>query len=395
MTPHYEHGGLTIYHGDCREVMAQLPANSVDAIVSDPPYGISFMGRSWDHAVPGIDFWKAALRVVKPGGHMCAFGGTRLYHRLMCAIEDAGWEIRDCLMWVYGGGFPKSHDVSQAIDKHFGVEREVVGTKMSGIANKDEGVRRTVGAGKSIQVDVTVPATVQAQQFAGYGTALKPAWEPIILVRKPIEKGKTIATNVLKHGTGGLNIGDCRVGTEERYNPPSANREDNNVRFGSLGDNEFEGTTVAGRWPANVIHDGSDEVVGCFPDSESGSGISFRTRSLPKMGGALTSDEFQCVGDKGSAARFFYSAKAQAWDRGEGNKHPTVKPRNLMRYLCKLIGGQRGSTILDPFSGSFSTILAAHSEGFKGIGIDADIGYCEIGVERIAELFGSVWEKLE
>src|SRR3972149_4314105 len=159
MTPHYEHGGLTIYHGDCREVMAQLPANSVDAIVSAPPYGISFMGRSWDHAVPGIDFWKAALRVVKPGGHMCAFGGTRLYHRLMCAIEDAGWEVRDCLMWVYGGGFPKSHDVSQAIDKHFGVEREVVGTKMSGIANKDEGVRRTVGAGKAVQGDGPAPAT--------------------------------------------------------------------------------------------------------------------------------------------------------------------------------------------------------------------------------------------
>jgi site-specific DNA-methyltransferase (adenine-specific) len=192
-----------VHHGDCREVMATLDAESVDAIVSDPPYGLSFMGKGWDHGVPGVEFWTEALRVAKPGAHLLAFGGTRTYHRLACAIEDAGWEIRDCVMWVYGSGFPKSHDVSKAIDKAAGAEREVVGVHRHAHLNKYRSQAATYGTPTN-NTEETAPATDAARQWSGWGTALKPAWEPIIVARKP--PVGTVAENVLTHGTGGINV---------------------------------------------------------------------------------------------------------------------------------------------------------------------------------------------
>jgi hypothetical protein len=207
-----------VIQGDCREVMATLDAESVDAIVSDPPYGLSFMGKGWDHSVPGVEFWEAALRVAKPGAHLLAFGGTRLFHRLAVAIEDAGWEIRDTLMWVYGSGFPKSHDVSKAIDKAAGAKREVVETRrvkgggMEHVNRTNAGMHgyRPDGYQKGENVlDITAPSTDLAKKYAGWGTALKPAWEPIIMARKPLIG--TVAANFEKHGVGGLNIDGCRI----------------------------------------------------------------------------------------------------------------------------------------------------------------------------------------
>ena len=203
-----------IAHGDCLEVMAKLPESCIDSIVTDPPYGLSFMGKNWDHGVPGVEFWEQALRVIKPGGHMLAFGGTRTHHRLMVAIEDAGWEIRDCLMWVYGSGFPKSLNVGKAIDREAGAEREVIGRNSTSRGIKP-GAHNYVGAGVWCKAghDITAPSTDAAKQWEGWGTALKPAWEPIVLCRKPISES-TIAKNVVKWGTGALNIDGCRVGGE-------------------------------------------------------------------------------------------------------------------------------------------------------------------------------------
>jgi DNA modification methylase len=380
-----------IYHGDCREVMATLHAESVDAIVCDPPYGLSFMGKGWDHGVPGVEFWDAALRVAKPGSHLLAFGGTRTYHRLACAIEDAGWEVRDCVMWVYGSGFPKSHDVSKAIDKAAGAERgrkTVRSKSVSTCYAQDEWTRQH--GGTRLDAD---PITDAAREWQGWGTALKPAWEPIIVARKPLVG--TVAENVLTHGTGGINVDGCRVGTESTITVRNGNSGANG-RYGK-DDRVFSRENPPGRWPANLIHDGSEEVVGLL----------------------------------GSAARFFYCAKASKADRDEGcegmewrvagvgdvdeisgrdstkpgnqygngarrrveaglsptmprrNHHPTVKPTALMRYLCRLVTPP-GGVVLDPFTGSGSTGKAAIMEGFRFIGIEREAEYVAIAKARIA-----------
>ncbi|MDH4139032.1 MAG: site-specific DNA-methyltransferase [Coriobacteriia bacterium] len=364
--------------GDCREVMASMDAESVDAIVTDPPYGLSFMGKGWDHGVPGVEFWMEALRVAKPGSHLLAFGGTRTYHRLACAIEDSGWEIRDCVMWVYGSGFPKSHDVSKAIDKAAGAEREVIGPNRNyrpnsgAIADPEWFQDRSSGL-------LTVPATEAARQWSGWGTALKPAWEPIIVARKSLIG--TVAENVVKHGTGGINVDGCRVGYD-RDADDTRRKADPSKGWciGSPTSGSMDDSALQGRWPANLIHDGSDEVE------------------------SLT----------GSAARFFYCAKASKADRDEGlearpvvrvkmnngndadgdpvsdrftkmarNTHPTVKPTELMRYLCRLVTPP-GGLILDPFCGSGSTGKAAVVEGFRFIGIEREAEYVEIARARIS-----------
>lgn len=253
----------TTYNLDCRDVMdLYLEENSVDAIVTDPPYGLSFMGKAWDHGVPGVEFWDRALRVLKPGGHLLAFSGSRTYHRMTSAIEDAGFEIRDQIMWVYGSGFPKSLDVSKAIDKAAGAEREkiLVPTK----PGNTRGERGISYAGESFSgfTDISEPTTEAARQWQGWGTALKPAHEPIVLARKPLIG--TVAANVLAHGTGGLNIDGCRVEAEVGGRPlreVAALRED--VLYsgnalagrvdGSLASSRAVGTTDLGRWPANLI----------------------------------------------------------------------------------------------------------------------------------------------
>jgi len=386
MTPYFSQDGITLYHGDCREVLQSLPAESVHAVVTDPPYGLSFMGKRWDYDVPSVEVWQQCLRVLKPGGHLLAFAGTRTQHRMAVRIEDAGFEIRDMIAWVYGSGFPKSLDVSKAIDKAAGVEREVIGVNAElakkQTAKTDTAAYGNYGAAGGV---ITAPATDAARQWAGWGTALKPALEPITVARKPLSG--TVAENVLRHGTGALNVDGCRVG----------------------------GST--GRWPANLIHDGSEEVVGLFPHTHA-SHNQTRTESDNQRGvygGGYHHEPGSRktgYGDPGSAARFFYCAKASKSDRNEGldgftpattsdgravvadnayqrgkteraNTHPTVKPTDLMRYLCRLVTPP-GGVVLDPFMGSGSTGKAAILEGFQFIGIEREAEYVEIAKARIA-----------
>jgi len=412
-----------LHHGDCLEVMPTLDADSIDSIVSDPPYGLSFMGKGWDHGVPSVEFWSEALRVAKPGAHLLAFGGTRTFHRLTVAIEDAGWEIRDCVMWVYGSGFPKSHDVSKAIDKAAGAEREVVGQAKSGIAKGDTTFGDDNWAGKNRTVyGLTAPATDAAKQWEGWGTALKPAWEPIIVARKPLIG--TVAANVLAHGTGGINVDGCRVGTDELKGKVYNN---NNTGWKCTSAPSTIYGNEQGRWPANLIHDGSDDVTAGFPNAGGGFG------KRGALNGGATSWGFKgemqevAYGDSGSAARFFYCAKASKADRDEGcegmelrlpvdgadklteqdrrkgegitrqpsrNNHPTVKPTALMRYLCKLVTPLNG-IILDPFMGSGSTGKAATLEGFNFIGIDLSAEYVAIAQARIDAATKQIAEQLQ
>ncbi len=361
---------MPILHGDCLDVMPLLGENSIDAIVTDPPYGLSFMGKDWDHGVPGVHFWQEAIKVLKPGGYLLAFGGTRTYHRLACAIEDAGFELRDSILniheggetaevrlrdcpwlmaWGYGSGFPKSHNGPWG------------------------------------------------------GTALKPAHEPIIVARKPLDG--TVASNVLRWGTGGLNIDGCRVGTEVLPEQKAGQ-----AKLGTFERYNMVTPEHVGRWPANLIHDGSDEVLALFPDSK-GQLATTGTRKQGQCYGTVSNDGEGTAprNDTGSAARFFYCAKASRTDRnegledpgtqfkhgdtlrkvenkltGKGNHHPTVKPTDLMRYLCRLVTPP-GSIVLDPFAGSGSTGKAALLEGFQFIGIEKEEAYVAIANGRITE----------
>jgi DNA modification methylase len=370
----------TLLLGNCLEKLAEMPDCSIDAIITDPPYGLSFMGKKWDYDVPGEDIWRECLRVLKPGGHLLAFAGTRTQHRMAVRIEDAGFEIRDMIAWVYGSGFPKSLNVSVAIDKAAGAEREVVGYSQ-GRSGSIHGGGQSVGRPDPI----TAPATPEAQQWAGWGTALKPALEPITVARKPF-KG-TVAANVLAHGTGGLNVDGCRVGTEVLPEQRAGQ-----AQLGTFERGEMVTPERTGRWPANLIHDGSDEVVGLFPQT----GISRGGNSQPINAGtgrynwntgtdkAVPDGVDPGYGDSGSAARFFYCAKTSKRERGEGNNHPTVKPIALMRYLCRLVTPPSG-TVLDPFMGSGSTGIAAGAESFNFVGIELDPDYFAIAEQRIKE----------
>ena len=455
--------GVKLIHGDCLEVLKGMPDNSVDSIVTDPPYGLSFMGKKWDYDVPEQAIWEECLRVLKPGGHLLAFAGTRTQHRMAVRIEDAGFEVRDMIAWVYGSGFPKSMDVSKAIDKangetrrerrlrftewmrstgltsaeinritdtnmgghyttaasqpsvatreHFeklrpylGVEvpewveqlvdertvesenfkrREVVGVKWM----TDTTVARPacaflaqgIDSAPRREVALTVAHSDAARQWEGWGTALKPALEPITVARKPF-KG-TVADNVLEWGTGAINVDGCRItdGTETGGEKPPYVPNNKNLVYGAgAGGGDWENTK--GRWPANLIHDGSDEPTELL----------------------------------GAAARFFYCAKASKKDRDEGldcfdakyaprdngfsnkisgsnlpraNIHPTVKPTDLMAYLCRLVTPP-GGVVLDPFMGSGSTGKAAVREGFRFIGIEMDSEYLAIAEARIAHEAG-------
>lgn len=366
--------------GDCRQRMAEMPDNSVDSIVCDPPYELGFMGKAWDASGIAYDLevWRQALRVLKPGGHLLAFSGSRTYHRMTCAIEDAGFEIRDQIMWVYGSGFPKSLDVSKAIDKAAGAEREVVG------AGGRSGTTRNAMAGDFAgSWDATAPATEAARRWSGWGTALKPAHEPICMARKPLQG--TVAANVLRHGTGAINVDGCRVAASPGDEPLKCEHGRGMGFHGAEDQGPCAAGTSHGRWPANFIHNGSDEA----------------TAGL------------------GEAARFFYCAKASRSDREEGcdelpprtgaeavereegsagthspragagrtastvqNHHPTVKPTDLMRYLVRMVTPP-GGTVLDPFMGSGSTGKAATLEGFNFIGIEMNEDYLAIAQARI------------
>jgi site-specific DNA-methyltransferase (adenine-specific) len=296
---------------------------------------------------------KEALRVLKPGGHIIAFGGTRTYHHLASALEEVGFGIRDCISWVHSQGFPKSLDVSKAIDKAAGAEREVIGRRTDRAATPKQDIRggrlmNGVNGGIDCSA-ITAPATDAARQWNGWGTALKPAVEPAVLARKPLVG--TVVANVLKWGTGAINVDGCRVESE------TINTWDDGAKpFGEGAGHKDTGRTVRGRWPANLMHDGSDDVVGLFPDIQ-----------------------------VGSASRFFYCAKANKQERGAENKHPTVKPVALMEYLIKLVLPPRG-IVLDPFAGSGTTLLAAKNLGVRAIGMELEPEYAEIAKKRIREL---------
>lgn len=347
---------INLLHGDCLEQMKTLEDNSVDSIVSDPPYGISFMAKKWDYDVPSVEVWKEAMRVLKPGGHALIACGTRTQHRMVVNIEDAGFEIRDVVSWIYGSGFPKSLNISKAIDKAAGAGREVVGKSHNPPTGRSSVTPGIVGTADNSYTsnNITAPATDEAKQWDGWGTALKPACEFFTLCRKPLSE-KTIAANVLKWGTGGINIDGCRVGTSGATK--KVNTEECRDSLGKYGDGLNGGTVSkidAGRFPANLIHDGSQEVLELFPETK----------------------------PKESAARFFYCPKASKKDRNEGNNHPTVKPTALMAYLCRLIT-PTGGVVLDPYMGSGSTGKAAVQEGFSFVGCELDEDYFDIATARV------------
>ncbi|MDH0032544.1 MULTISPECIES: site-specific DNA-methyltransferase [unclassified Acinetobacter] len=340
-----------LFHGDCLDVLKGLQDNSIDSIVTDPPYGLKFMGQKWDYDVPSVEIWRECLRVLKPGGHLLSFAGTRTQHRMACNIEDAGFEIRDMIAWLYGSGFPKSHNLKG--------------------------------------------------EWKGWGTALKPALEPITFARKPFNG--TVAENVKSFGTGAINIDECRVPIDK--------------------------PAVDGRFPANLIHDGSEEVLAIFPITTSGSNNIIKASGKDKRGNTSAAygaesrpsgTEMISYGDTGSAARFFYCAKANRKDRNEGldsnekpllkanstmrdcekadwserngNPHPTVKPTQLMRYLCRLIT-PKGGVVLDPFMGSGSTGKAALLEKFRFIGIEREFKYYNLATARCLYIAKKIHEE--
>jgi site-specific DNA-methyltransferase (adenine-specific) len=409
MSASFLDGRVIMHRGDCLAVMAEMPPDSVDAVVCDPPYHLTsivkrfgsetaappksgaatgvykrtaagFMGKQWDGGDVAFrpETWAAVLRVLKPGGHLLAFGGTRTYHRLACAIEDAGFEIRDQVGWLFGSGFPKSHDVSKAIDKAAGAEREVaarkkklqsygfVGNNVYGNGPEKDGVQL-----------ITAPATDDARRWQGWGTALKPAHEPICMARKPLSE-RTVAANVLKWGVGGLNIDGCRVEGQPKAFGNGTGRHGGQLAGG--GENSHERgiwESQQGRWPANLLHDGSDLVLAGFPETPgqlaavTGREPSTKTRNVLGLYNDRAAAEPR--GDSGSAARFFYTAKADSGDR-IGSRHPTVKPVDLIRYLCRLITPP-GGTILDCFAGTGTTGEAAFLEGFNAVLIEREAEY--------------------
>jgi len=416
----------TVHIGNNLDILPTLPDNSVDSIVTDPPYELGFMGKKWDSSgiAYSVELWRECLRVLKPGGHLLSFGGTRTWHRVAVGIEDAGFEVRDSIAWMYGSGFPKSLDVSKAIDKAAGAEREVVKTNKRHIGSQtwqaEDGGRwdpRDADEKGYKSFDITAPSTPEAKQWEGWGTALKPAFEPIVVARKPLIG--TVAENVLTHGTGALNIDGSRIGTEQRTYTPrlTANANLNDDAWSKIGE-QSDSVTASGRWPANVI---LDEYSAGLLDEQSGmsKGGSKRVATRSRNKGWVNSspgDGVEAIdnyGDSGGASRFFYVAKASKRDRNEGleglegttagnmvereegsagmnspragagrtsgakNFHPTVKPTQLMRYLVKLVTPP-GGTVLDPFTGSGSTGKAAILEGFTFIGCELTEDYIPI-----------------
>jgi len=426
--PYFQDDEVTLYHGDCLDVLREMPDCSVDAVVTDPPYGISFMGREWDGPAGMLgqiatgkekrgafayggshsrgyadndnvvfqqwcEQWATeCLRVLKPGGHMLAFGGTRTWHRLACAVEDAGFEVRDSIAWLYGSGFPKSMDVSKAIDKAAGAARPVVNSR---IVQDIRGGRYNAVDNPKVSFDITAPATDDARTWQGWGTALKPAFEPVVVARKPLIG--TVAANVLAHGTGALNVDGCRIGSDEMWRTSSSeevvslNNSMANANYGRI-----DLGTVTGRWPANVV---LDESQAAELDRQSGArpGMAFGllrrgAKTGRSIGGESTYDDagpqevVTGYDDTGGASRFFYVAKAPTAERPrEGQTaHPTVKPLDLMRWLVRLVTPP-GGIVLEPFAGSGTTAEACIIEGFQCIAIEREAEYLPLILQRITK----------
>lgn len=421
-----------IERGELLDVLQGFEDCSFDALACDPPYGFRFMGKTWDYTVPSVQEWCECLRVLKPGAPLVAFGGSRTYHRLACKVEDAGFELRDQLMWLYAKGFPKSQNIALAIDKAAGAERKVIGTRTltgnAAISTKEKGGTFGVQVGSipPKEVNVTAPATELAQLWDGYGTALKPGHEPIVLARKPLDG--TMAENVARWGVGGLAIDRCRIGSE----PHTINRWIDGAKpFGGGAGHNYEGATVEGRWPANLLF---DEDAAAIFDAEVGprkSGLAVRENggggqimsgigdqpykpkpSLPNIG---------YMDGKTNPSRFFFCSKVatkereagcdalpkrsagEVTDREDGsegldnpragagrtggarNHHPTLKPISLTTWLCRLIMPPKPGVILVPFAGAGSEMIGALKAGWPHVfGIERDIEYVRIAQARLA-----------
>lgn len=424
----FELGGSVLINSDNLEVLKSLPDNSIDSVVTDPPYGISFMSKKWDYDVPSIELWKEVLRVLKPGGHILVACGTRTQHRMVVNIEDAGFEIRDVISWVYGSGFPKSLNIGKAIDKIQGNEREVVGkwqptgkARLVGGKNPDGIFTKYEGAELKGELELTKGNS----EYEGWGTALKPACEFFTLARKPISE-TNIAENVLKWGTGGINIDECRVGEREKEQFTGLKSGTINA-YGNYFYEKSDKPLPLGRFPANFIHDGSDEVVGLFPETSAPGcypkGTFEKDSNCYGKYNGVTREERFTFDTGGSASRFFYCAKASPSERNEGleglevkqtgtyaqdewsrnnmgnspdnyrepvaNHHPTVKPIALMEYLIRLIT-PKGGIVLDPFAGSGTTGIAAINLKVNYILIEREAEYCTIADARLKHFYNKI-----
>lgn len=416
---------MKLINGDCLQVMKELDDNSVDAIVTDPPYGLGFMGKKWDELPPGKEVFIECLRVLKPGGYLLSFGGTRTYHRMAVAIEDAGFEIRDMIEWVYGSGFPKSHNIGKAVDKLQGNERKELGIDENFLKRNPHKLKyaQSINTGFNDGLEAA-KRTKGTSKWEGWGTALKPAHEPICMAMKPREG--TFAENCLKYGVGGINIDESRVKHNEPIKKMKAQKGGNKV-YGQSG--RYKDTTELkpnGRFPANLIHDNSEEVRECFPETGKSSGgrIGNKGSDLNMMGTDYQKGD-PGFGDTGTAARYFksikYCPKASKSERNMGceelenhnpcyeshrpnykntkgietpyagtgrtggnlkNNHPTVKPIALMEYLIKMVT-REGQTVLDPFMGSGTTGMACKRLGRDFIGIELNEEYIKIAEARI------------
>ena len=406
-----------LVNGDCLEEVQKLVDKGVqvDSIVTDPPYHLTsiverfgkegsapakdkdgafqrqskgFMGKEWDGGDIAFrkETWELFMKVLKPGGHLLAFSGSRTYHRMAVAIEDAGFDIRDQIMWLYGSGFPKSLNIGKSVDKKLGNERIKTGqTKTHSNKGMPQAEERTaIGAGAFGQ-EVEEEITVGTSEWEGWGTALKPAHEPIVLARKPLSENSIVA-NVLKHRTGGIHIDACRVEGEKQTR--DSNPVMNGGKYGQNENADREEITpdTKGRFPSNVMHDGSEEVLKVFPStskSAGGGGVKITGKNVYGKYNGREYDKTIGYGDEGSVARYFYCPKTSKSEKGNDNTHPTVKPLKLMRYLCRLIT-PKGGTVLDPFMGSGSTGIAAKDEGFEFIGIEREKEYFEIAEQRVS-----------
>jgi len=415
-----------LYHGSMLDMLEVIEPNTIDSIVTDPPYELGFMGKSWDNT--GIAFkqetWEKCFEVLKPGGYLLAFGGTRTYHRIACAIEDAGFEIRDCIMWLYGSGFPKSMNIGKGIEakEKYGKASTDVKRRIEQECNTPEYTLKQTNNGAMGEIIETtrkeyIPNTKLAKQWNGWGTALKPSFEPIIVARKPF-KG-SLVDNVMEYGVGGINIDECRIATDEDTGRVCGTNRD---VYGGFDKKTITVKNKLGRFPSNVIHDGSEEVISGFPDTNptkphDGDGLPLDTRN---MGWGFKRMPSTIEDNGGSASRYFYCAKASKKDRDEGldmfdsmqisdgsirsnsetgrkyganpvekkNIHPTVKPVELMQYLVRLVTPKNGTT-LDCFCGSGSTGKATMFENrereanYKFIGIELTKEYLPICEARI------------
>jgi DNA modification methylase len=416
-----------IYNEDCRDTMKRMDDNSIDSIVTDPPYELGFMGKKWDNSgiAYNVELWEECLRVLKPGGYLLAFGGTRTSHRMVCAIEDAGFEIRDSILWLYGSGFPKNMDISKQIDKEAGNERIVIGKRTDGrYATQGTDIRSGNFVGGKDKIDIgiiTEPASDDSKQWQGFGTALKPAHEPICVARKPISE-KTVAENVLKYGTGGINIDGCRIETDEDQRR-STKGGDNGLNGSStfrIRERKIEEQKTQGRFPANII---LDEFTAGELDKQAPKagayakvkkGMSGKSKGIYGDYAQKGDDGDTFYDDKGGCSRFFYIAKSDKEERNAGlyqfekvmhadrniddgiggenprnrtntnknNFHPTVKPVKLIQYLVRLVTPKNGISY-DPFGGSGTHALASQNEGFSWIMSEIGTEYCDIIKKRI------------